>query len=116
MYSVRKRTKMRKLLLALATVAAVSTVNAQGHRHHNHHYHHHHHHNNSAHIALGILGAAVVTNAIVNSYRAPIVVTAPQTYTTMMATNCLMNVYNPYTNTYENVVVTCNQPMIQYIR
>ena len=105
---------MRKLLVSIIAVTAMQTANAGGYHHHNHHRHSHH---NGAQIALGIIGAAVITNAIVNQYRAPVIYSnVPQTVISNVTTNCLVPVFNPYTNTYENVVTVCNQPMVQIIR
>lgn len=116
---------MRKILLASILMAAsASSALAGGYPHYHHQHgshfgHHHHYHNNHAgKVALGILGGVVIASAIQNANR-QVIVTQPQpVYTPQVAIqsgNCLVNIYNPYMNRYENVVVSCNQPVVQSV-
>lgn len=114
---------MRKILASILVAAAASPVLAGGYPHyhygHGHRHHHHHYHNNHAgKVALGILGGVVIASAIQNANR-PVVVTQPQTiYTPQIAvqpSNCLVNIFNPYMNRYENVVVACDRSVVQSV-
>ena len=108
---------MRKFILGTILATAVASANAGGYPHY--HYGHRHHHNNG-HVAMGIIGGAIIASAIANQQR-QIVVTQQPVVTSVvpqpiitpqpMVTpgNCLINIYNPYMQRYENVVVTCIQ-------
>ena len=101
---------MKKVIVALVLMLGfTSVVHAHGHRHG--HYHHHHRSYNWVGPAIGgvILGAAI---AIAHAYQAPIIVTPPSpTYAPLPAQpayyDCLVQVYDPVTNTYRNEVRTC---------
>ena len=111
---------MRKFLASILVAAAASPVFAGGypHYHYGHRHHHHYHNNHAGKVALGILGGVVIASAIQNANR-PVVVTQPQTiYTPQIAVqpgNCLVNIFNPYMNRYENVVVACDQSVVQSV-
>jgi len=111
---------MRKILASIIVAAAASPVFAGGypHYHYGHRHHHHYHNNHAGKIALGVLGGVVIASAIANQQR-QVIVTQPQTvYTPQIAVqpgNCLVNIFNPYMNRYENVVVACDQPVVQSV-
>ena len=111
---------MRKFILgtilATAVATAVASANAGGYPHY--HYGHRHYHHNNGQVALGIIGGAIIASAIANQQRQivvtqqPVVSPIPPIITSQpMVTqgNCLVNIYNPYMQRYENVVVTCIQ-------
>lgn len=105
---------MHKLIASVlvAGSALVSTsVDAYGgHRHHHGHWH------RSAPtwgwvaptIIGGVIGYEIARN------QTPVIVQQPQVIAPQPG-NCLVNIFNPYMNRYENVVVVCNQPVQQSI-
>lgn len=112
---------MKKLFIALATVVATSGV-AHAYNHGHHHHHHRHHNNNWVGPAIGgmIIGAVIANS---QSYRpvtvyptqpiAPVTVYPSQptivypTQPIQQYYNCLVQVYDPITNTYRNEPRTC---------
>ena len=106
---------MRKFILGTILATAVASANAGGYPHY--HYGHRHYHHNNGQVALGIIGGAIIASAIANQQRQilvtpqivspPVVTPIPQPMVTQG--NCLVNIYNPYMQRYENVVVTCIQ-------
>jgi hypothetical protein len=114
---------MRKFILGTILATAVATVtasaNAGGYPHY--HYGPRHYHHNNGQIAMGIIGGAIIASAIANQQRQIVVtpqivspIVSPQIVSPIpqpMVTqgNCLVNIYNPYMQRYENVVVTCIQ-------
>ena len=102
---------MRKFILGTLLATAMTSASAGGYSHY--HYGHRHHHHNNGNVVLGIIGGAIIAQAIANQQRQivvqqPIVTSViPQPMVTQ--SNCLVNIYNPYMQRYENVVVTCIQ-------
>lgn len=101
---------MRKFILGTLLATAMTSASAGGYSH----YHHgHRHHHNNGNVVLGIIGGAIIAQAIANQQRQivvqqPIITSViPQPMVTQ--SNCLVNIYNPYMQRYENVVVTCIQ-------
>lgn len=86
-----------------ATCLLTNSVDAQ-HRH----YHHHHHHRSHSHWIApalgGIIAGAIIANAA--SQPQPVIV-VPQHLQPVEYYQCLVQVYDPYTNTYRNEVRTC---------
>lgn len=113
---------MRKFILgtilATAAATAMTSANAGGYPHYHYGHGHRHYHHNNGHVALGIIGGAIIASAIANQQRQIVVtpqivspipqpIITPQPMVTQG--NCLINIYNPYMQRYENVVVTCIQ-------
>ena len=83
------------------------TCNAYAQHRHYHHYHHHHHRSHSHWIAPalgGIIAGAIIANAA--SQPQPVIV-VPQYSQPVEYYQCLVQVFDPYTNTYRNEVRTC---------
>ena len=94
---------MKKILLGFVIALFATTTYAQ-HRHHHHHHHHRGHHNWVAPMIGGIVVGALIANQ-----TQPVVI-QPPVYVTPPVTDyyqCLVQVYDPITNTYRNEVRTC---------
>ena len=112
---------MRKLIASVlvAGSALVSTsVDAYGPGHgHRHHGHWHRPAHTWGWVAPTIIGGVIGYEIARN--HTPVIVQQPQVIQPQVIApqpgKCLVNVFNPYMNRYENVVVVCNQPVQQSV-
>lgn len=94
---------MKKFItLFLVSWLLTSTAIAQ-HRHYHHHYHRSHSHWIAPALG-GIIAGAIIANAA--SQPQPVIV-VPQYSQPVEYYQCLVQVFDPYTNTYRNEVRTC---------
>jgi hypothetical protein len=115
----RQESKMRKFLAAaiLTGTALVSTsadAYGPGHRHG---YHGHHGHWHRSAPAWGWVAPTIIGGVIgyeIARSQTPVIIQQPQVVAPQPG-NCLVNIFNPYLNRYENVVVACNQPVQQSV-
>ena len=102
---------MKRFIVALAlTLGAVSVSHAHGYRHGHYHHQHHRNYNWVAPAIGGVILGAVIANS--QAYQAPVITTLPApTYAPLPVQpiyyDCLVQVYDPATNTYRNEVRTC---------
>ncbi|NDB82788.1 MAG: hypothetical protein EB127_08615 [Alphaproteobacteria bacterium] len=108
---------MLKKSIITAFVFTASLVSTSAIAHGPHHYSHHHNNWIGPAIASSIVTYALTRPHVVIGQ--PTVIQQPaviqQSHVSIQQGNCLINVYNPYMQRYENVVVTCNQPLVQPI-
>lgn len=98
---------MKKSIAALIT-SLLMVGTTQAHNPHHYHQHQHHQHRNYNWVAPvlgGMLLGAVISNANTPIYRAPPTIVQPLPQPRYY--DCLVQVYDPYTNTYRNEVRTC---------
>jgi len=108
---------MRKLIafaLVAGTALVSTSVDAHGHRYHGHRPIHHNHWGWVAPTIIGgVIGYEIARN------QNPVIVQQPTVIQPQVVApqpgNCLVNIFNPYLNRYENVVVSCNQPVQQSV-
>lgn len=95
---------MKKFIAVfLVSWSLTGTAIAQ-HRHYQHHHHHRSHSHWIAPALGGIIAGAIIANAA--SQPQPVIV-VPQHLQPVEYYQCLVQVFDPYTNTYRNEVRTC---------
>ena len=111
---------MGKLIASalVAGTALVSTsVDAYGGHRHGHHGYWHRSAPTWGWVAPTIIGGVIGYEIARN--QTPVIIQQPQVIQPQVIApqpgNCLVNIFNPYMNRYENVVVACNQPVQQSV-